>query len=176
MAAAEALGFAAPERPLEAARPRGGAGLRQRSRAWWPFSAPWPSPPLPRPPSDRAGEALPVLISRPPPAVRTWAPGRRGGHHLLAQPLGAWPSVRAAGPGRARWAAEGTVWASAGAAQPRALSGSFSPSSACGYCGLPVATWSHPHPQPPAGRRPLRGTGSCAVRQGSRVPPPPFLF
>lgn len=49
----EALRFAISERSLKEARPRGGAGLRKRSGAWWPFqcslAVPAPPPPTQRP-------------------------------------------------------------------------------------------------------------------------------
>lgn len=63
-------------------------------------SASWPPPPLPHLRSDRVGE---VRL----PTVRSWAPERHGGHHLLAQGPWMWPSlVWSSGPRQAPWPAE----------------------------------------------------------------------
>lgn len=63
-------------------------------------SASWPPPPLPHQRSDRVGE---VRL----PTVRSWAPERHGGHHLMAQGPWMWPSlVWSSGPRQASWPAE----------------------------------------------------------------------
>lgn len=109
--------------------------------------------PSPKPPSDRVGKMpLPPIPSFP----RSWAPGRRGGLHLLAQRSRARPSLLwAAGPRQAVRVADIVVQASAGADLLHLLLDSYlvlalgplvlvRPNSACGDFGLPVAPLSLP--------------------------------
>lgn len=124
---------------------------------------------------------LPIPLSQP--TVRSWAPGRRRGRHLLAQRLWAWPSlVWAERPHQVPWATEVVVQASAGAdplpprfppyaptPRPallgfyRAHPGSFYLGFFGGYFGLPVSPLSHPRPHQVA--VPCVGmTGICMPR------------